>query len=457
VKGRSDRAALRISIAYALAAAAWILASDRALDALVGPERAAWLQTFKGWFFVLVTGVLLFLLVRRELGSIARSEETTWQIGRALEVTNETLQKLADASPAAVTVIDPDGTVRLWSRAAERIFGWSAEEAVGRPLPVVPDEGMDEHLELRARLLEGHEVVETELRRRRKDGSKIDVLLNAAPIRDASGNVTAIIGVLMDITDRKQAEDTLRETVVTLRETDEERRRLLSRLVDAREEEHKRIAADVHDGPVQKMAAVGLRLETLRRRLTDPEDRRLLDELARTVETTTYELRHLLLELVPPVLASGGLAPALRMLLDDLADKTGMDTRLEYLLVVDPDESVSNVCFRVVQEALRNIRKHADARTVEILVEGVDGGTRVAVRDDGHGFEPGQPEEPGHLGVAGMRERAELAGGRLEVHSVTGEGTTVELWLPREESSGPAQNAIVDTGSTPLAGWAAAT
>ncbi len=170
----------------------------------------------------LVTGFLLLLLIRKELDRVARSGAAAERTTRILEVTIETLQRLAEVSPAAVVVIDPDGAVRLWSRAAERIFGWSAEEILGRPIPIVPEEAADEHMSLRAQVLGGGEVLETELRRMRKDGSQVDVLLNAAPIRDETGNVTDLIGVLMDISERKRAEEILHGTLARLKETGRE-------------------------------------------------------------------------------------------------------------------------------------------------------------------------------------------------------------------------------------------
>jgi two-component system cell cycle sensor histidine kinase/response regulator CckA len=133
------------------------------------------------------------------------------QTTEALRVSNQTLQALIEASPLAIHALAPDGTVTLWTPAAERIFGWSPAEAVGRPNPIIPPDRLPEHEALRARLLAGEGFTEVELKRQRKDGTSIDISLSTAPLRDATGAVTGIMGIAADITQRKQLEAQLRQ------------------------------------------------------------------------------------------------------------------------------------------------------------------------------------------------------------------------------------------------------
>jgi PAS domain S-box-containing protein len=237
-------------------------------------------------------------------------------------------------------------------------------------------------------------------------------------------------GVMLDITDRKQSEETLEQTIATLKETDAERRQLLSRLVQAREEEHRRIAAEVHDGPVQQMVAVGLRLGLLRRKAEDPECSRAIEDLAQVVEATTRELRSLLFELVPPALEGRRLSDALRAMVSDMIEDADLQVRLEDRLRTEPTEPARTACFRIAREAVRNAVKHARASLLELVLETDEGGLRVAVRDDGRGFDPSNADHWGHFGLAGMRERAEAAGGWFRIDGEPGQGTCVEFWLP---------------------------
>ncbi len=241
-------------------------------------------------------------------------------------------------------------------------------------------------------------------------------------------------GVMVDVTAHKEVEQVLRMTVSALRETDEDRKRLLARVVEAREQEHRRIAGEVHDGPVQKAVAMGLRLEMLRSRLDDPELVAAVEELGRMTESVTRELRTLLFELVPPSLERGGLADAVRGLLDDLHRDTGVEASLKNRLQAEPAEPARTTCFRILQEALRNVAKHAEARSVHVTLERSRGGMLVHVSDDGKGLGPDRSARAGHLGLESMRERAESCGGWLKVSGAPASGTRVEFWLPDGES-----------------------
>jgi signal transduction histidine kinase len=234
----------------------------------------------------------------------------------------------------------------------------------------------------------------------------------------------------------ERAKAELQASLEVLQATDEERKRLVGHLTQAQEQERGRIASDIHDDSIQAMTAVGIRLETLRRRLTEPEQLRVLEDLEETVVLSIARLRHLLFELRPPVLDREGLAPALRIYLDELSKETGLAYDIDNRLLVEPPDDARRILYRIAQEALTNIRKHAWARNVTVLLKEEKRGFFVMVRDDGLGFTPRDREqpEPGHLGFTAMRERAELAGGWWRVSSEPGTGTTVEFWLPAREA-----------------------
>jgi signal transduction histidine kinase len=216
--------------------------------------------------------------------------------------------------------------------------------------------------------------------------------------------------------------------------SESDRRRLLAELVRVQEEERRRIANEIHDDPVQAMTAVEMRLESLRRRMEDGEERRTLEQLSASVGAAIGRLRRLLVDLRPPRLDREGLAPALRAVLERLRSETGIDADLEDRTTEEIPPGSRTVLYRIAQEALANIRKHADARVARVVVAERDGGYLLRVRDDGQGFDldRGVEEQAGHVGLVSMRERAELAGGRFKIASTPGAGTTVEAWVPRE-------------------------
>ncbi|MFB3738090.1 MAG: PAS domain S-box protein [Candidatus Velamenicoccus archaeovorus] len=356
---------------------------------------------------------------------------------RELERTEARYRALVEQIPAVI-YISGFGRGGRWSYVSPKIaevLGYSAEEWMTQPDPLTARLHPDDRervvaQEVRAR--ESGSTFSSEYRVRARDGRVVW-------IRDEAVRVPTDHdlwqGVMLDITAQKDSEQILRTTIAALRQTDAERRDLLERLVQAREDEQRRIAAEVHDGPVQKMVAVALRLQMLRKRSQDPEALELLDGLVRMVRSSTQELRHLLFQLVPPVLETEGLSAALRAFLHELDEETDLGARLDDRLGQDPGEPARTVCFRIVQEALRNTHRHARARAVEVLVERVEDQVHLRVRDDGVGFDVAKAWASSRRGLLAMREWAERAGGRLEVDSAPGAGTTVEVWVPASGSA----------------------
>lgn len=232
----------------------------------------------------------------------------------------------------------------------------------------------------------------------------------------------------------------LDESIAMLRRAESARRALLAQLAVAEEEERKRLSADIHDDPVQKMTAAALRIAALRRRLDDPDMVAEAGDVEHVVEDAVSRLRLLMFELRPPALDTDGLVAAVRELAGHMrgaANGDELEVSIEGHLGVEPPAELAAVLYRVILEAVQNARKHARASTVIVTIEEADGGFRAQVADDGLGFNLGEVDTGGvtHLGLASMRERTEVAGGRLRIRSAPGEGTVVEAWVPIGESA----------------------
>src|SRR5215211_6313646 len=208
----------------------------------------------------------------------------------------------------------------------------------------------------------------------------------------------------------------------------------------AQEEERRRLAGDLHDDAVQSLTAARMHLSIL-----DQVVARLGGEAAAAVqpaldlvhgnlEQGLAAARTFLFNLRPPLLDSAGLEPALRQQLAKLAERTGCKTEVTWLLDERLDRDLEMVAFRVVQEALANVAKHADASTVRVWGEREGSMVVIAVADDGVGFDPQVASEraaaTGHLGLRSMAERIQTAGGHLEISSRPYQGTQVVLRLP---------------------------
>jgi PAS domain S-box-containing protein len=370
-----------------------------------------------------------------ELAERTRAEE---------EATRSEARKSAILESAldCVITMDHEGKILEFNPAAERTFGYKREDVVGKEMAelIIPPSLRQAHREGIARYLatgEGPVLGKRlELTGARADGTEFPVELAITRV-DLPGQ-PVFTGYLRDITERKQAEGRIRETLEDLRRTDEQRQRLLSHLTVAQEEERSRIAADIHDDTIQVMTAVGMRLDILRRELQRPEQTELLEQLEETVTVATARLRNLLFELHPPTLDRDGLATALRVYLEQNLEQTGLAYTLEDRLAGEPPAETRVILYRIAQEALANVRKHARATSATIVLENHEGGFLVRIADDGAGFlQEDARDRVGHLGLASIRERAEMAGGWSRIDSAPGEGTTVEFWLPESRAEAP--------------------
>jgi PAS domain S-box-containing protein len=355
------------------------------------------------------------------------------------------LAAIVESSDDAIIGTTLDGSILTWNGGAERMYGYSADEVVGRALSIlVPPNRPDDLKGIIERLQREEEIEQLETRRMQKDGTEIQVSLKISVTRDADGRIVGASTIERDITQLKAQ--------AKLERAYAERQALLGHLVAAGEEERARIAGDIHDDSIQAMTAAGMRLQILRRTLADPEHLKLLDELEQTIQLSIARLRHLLFELRPPALDNEGLSAALRLYLDEADDDT-TSYHLEDKLRSQPTAETRVILYRIVQEALTNVRKHATATNVTVALQEREGGYLARVSDDGGGFLPDEANPvPGHLGLAAMRERATLAGGWLRIDTVPDRGTTVDVWIPGDlsrtaGSSQPRSDASRQVGS----------
>jgi signal transduction histidine kinase len=232
--------------------------------------------------------------------------------------------------------------------------------------------------------------------------------------------------------------DKLVEKVGELEVANAERRKLIGQLVEAHEDERKRIAGELHDDTIQAILALGMRLDMLAQRAIPPEIASTLAQLQKEAALAVEGLRRLLFDLQPVELASQGLATGLEVCLEQARKKDGLMHGLVDRTTREPSEATRTLLYRAGREALANVRKHADASRVEVLLDEHGEGYSLVVRDDGKGFDPeqGLRVRPGHLGLPAMRERVEMAGGRLTVTSRFGTGAALEVWLPELDPEG---------------------
>jgi PAS domain S-box-containing protein len=343
---------------------------------------------------------------------------------------------LVEGVPAILYIDRPDepSTNLYTSPQVVELLGFSVDEWRSDPdlwRRQVHDDDRDRVLKAHRISNERGERFLEEYRFATKDDREVWIRDEAVPVRGDDGILLYWRGVMLDITDRKEAEDKLRWSLDVLRKTLQQRRELAARLENAQEEERRRIAADIHDDPIQVMSAVDMRLQLLAQ---DPSHvtAQELSSIEHDMRAAIERLRNLLFELRPAALERDGLAAALRLYLDHTGRTTGWTGEVRTTLDADPSHDVRTLLYRIAQEAVANARKHASAGHVSIELAPAGEGVTMRVTDDGVGFETEVlvAPEPGHIGLSTIVERAELAGGWARVHSAPGRGTTVECWLP---------------------------
>ena len=230
------------------------------------------------------------------------------------------------------------------------------------------------------------------------------------------------------------------EQAARLRSAHDRRRRLLQRVVEAAESERRRVGAELHDGPIQRLSVQTISLETAKCLLGsgDPGGAtKLVDGAQQALGEEIGMLRGLMTELRPPVLDERGLPAALKFLAEVIRSRYGASVRVcdgaDEELGMDRESEI--VLYRVAQEALTNAAKHAAAAAIEVELGTDAASVRLRVRDDGRGFDPDRIQvEEGHFGLVTMRERVDMVGGALEIRSAPGDGTEIVATIP---TSGP--------------------
>ncbi|MDX9995514.1 MAG: PAS domain S-box protein [Rhodocyclaceae bacterium] len=274
---------------------------------------------------------------------------------------------------------------------------------------------------------------------RRKNGEVFPKELSIQALRDDHGETVRYISIFSDITERKRQEEALQQNQQRLEESETRLRELAAFLETVREEERTRIARELHDELGQALTALRFDLGWLRGRATPlgaPAAERVAAALG-VVEQSIVSLRRISEDLRPAMLDSLGLAAAVEHHVTQFTQRNGIPCRLhmnreEFEL----DSNLATAVFRIVQEALTNIARHAEAGEVRIDIEQTDdagGGIRLVVEDDGRGFDVASRTT--RFGLLGMRERITMLGGTLDIDSRPEHGTRIAAWLPLQKES----------------------
>jgi PAS domain S-box-containing protein len=332
------------------------------------------------------------------------------------------LAGLLDSAMDGIISVDDRQRIVLYNRAAEKMFGWSPDEVEGKPLDLlIPERFRGGHGSQVRRFgatgttsrRMGHQTVLYALR---KDGAEFPIEASISQLQTPEGKVYTVI--LRDVTERVRAQGELAA--------------FASESTGVREQEKSRIARELHDELAQSLTALKMDSIWLRDHVPgeDSAAQEKLSQMLALLDAAVASVRRIAADLRPLVLDDLGLVAAIEWAVQNFSQRTGVPCELQVDESLDLQEPHATGVFRIVQESLANVAKHAGATRVEVELRPVDEHLLVRVQDDGIGFRPSAPRKPQSLGLVGLRERAQLLHGELKVESNLGAGTRVEARIP---------------------------
>lgn len=442
----------------------------RAADGAKVPTQfsASFLNTVLTPCICLVASDLTELEASADLIRFLREHQQELETSQqALQLGESRYRELVQNANSAIIRWTKDGTIIFFNEYAQEFFGWSADEAIGKHVSILLPEWASTGVDLTGLV---QDIVDHPERYANninenlcRDGRRVWMTWANRAIRDEHGQVNGVLAIGSDITERKRAEEALRDSQAELRKANEELERKVSErtadlahkvdeLRNANEQldekasklralagdltlterrERKRLSQILHDGLQQHLVTAKMRLGGVSEQIGSTDLKQTVDEIENMLGESVTMSRSLSTELSPPILYEGGLSDGLEWLARWMRDKHRFSVDLSFDTRPELPEDVKVLVFESVRELLFNAVKHSKTSRARVSLEQVDGaGLRIAVSDEGAGFDPCQLKPVGEeegFGLFSIRERIGLIGGRLEIDSAPGKGSRFTL------------------------------
>jgi PAS domain S-box-containing protein len=364
----------------------------------------------------------LYTVILRDVTERVRAEDEQARLAARLA-------GLLDSAMDGIITVDEDQRIVMYNRAAEKIFGWPQLQVMGQRLDMLlPPRFRTSH----ARHMDRFGSTGVTSRRMgadmvihgmRRSGEEFPMDASISQVDTPDGKLYTVI--LRDVTERVRAQEDLAA--------------FAQQASAIREQEKSRVARELHDELAQSLTVLKMDAIWLKENVAvDPRGAAAgrLDSMLATLDEAVASTRRIAADLRPLVLDDLGLMPAIDWLVSSFTQRWGVPCELSGDEELELREPYATAVFRIIQESLANVAKHARATRASVEIQPVDGGLRLKVQDDGIGFDVAAGRKPQSLGLAGLRERAQLLNGRVAVHSRAGEGTTVEAFIPVREEGG---------------------
>jgi PAS domain S-box-containing protein len=376
------------------------------------------------------------LVVLHDITGRKQTEEALRKHAQMLDLANDTIM-----------IRDLNDHITYWNQGAERLYGWTKEQALGRYVHTFLKTKFPATLRsiFKQFLKDGR--WEGVLEHTTADGSRVTVASRWTLEADEDGNPVAFLEINNDITEWKRAEEELQKVHAELERRVVERtaelsiantrlRALSAKLIHAQEEERTRISRELHDDLGQILTAITLDLQRVLRHSGAIKENNLLDRVLAANQQARHRLRELSSLLRPRVLDEVGLNEAIETYIMEFQERTGVGVELSMQTGKTTISGAAGISiYRILQEALTNIARHARAHRVYVSLIAQGKKVTLRIKDDGVGFNPARARMERTLGLPGMRERATLLGGEFSLHSERGHGTEVLVSLPLKKQA----------------------
>lgn len=373
--------------------------------------------------------------------------------------TQQLLVELVNSSSDAVIIQDPHGKIKSWNDGAQRIYGYTETEILGKSIKTIVPESQQKSLdELYLSICGGKKITNYETIRKRKDGAYIYVSISFSPIFDDAGRITDITSIARDITAWFKKEQELRQAKVMLEQRVMERtmeiqernldlqkevfrrkryqlqlRKLGMHLMHIEEQERRRIATGLHDNIVQSLALAKIKTGILRKKNKDSQYYNEIDHIYTILDESIEQTRTLTFELSPPVLYEMGLAAAIEWIASEYSERYDLNITVNKTGPIrSMPEDIRNVLFQSVREICNNIVKHAHATDAEMQLDQNEDRVIIHIRDNGVGFDVNGLErhDSSGFGLFNIKDRIQYLDGSVNIESEPGTGTNITLSVP---------------------------
>ncbi|MEW6289643.1 MAG: PAS domain S-box protein [Thermodesulfobacteriota bacterium] len=373
------------------------------------------------------------LTIRRndEIGALANSFNEMTENLRRTTISRDYVDNIIGSMNDTLVVLDSDTRISSVNKATCELLGYQENELVGSDMhKILPTEERFFSESGFVRVLAGEKIVNLEIDYLAKDNTMVPMLFSATVLKDKAGEIEGVVGIARDITERRKAEEALRQSEWELRQ-------LSAQLLTAQEKERRRLSVELHDELGQSLMVLKLKVRAIQRAWGGAGQglKKECDDVIAYINEVTENVRRLSRDLSPSILEDLGLTIAVRRLVESSVSLYNITCSLDMTELDDlfsRDQKIT--VYRIVQECLTNIAKHSQASHVWITLRRQEDSFFFEVKDDGQGFDVQKAfgrNHPQHgLGLSAMNERVRMLGGSLEVLSSKGKGTTISFSIP---------------------------